>query len=207
VTVFITLELPKPLILARLFANLLDIPIDEVLTTAVDIAKQKASSQRFGTCIIEEFAPKVTTVDDVKEFVEKIEAELKRPVDLLVIDYADKLGTRKLVDSSYQAMSQVYEGLRYYAVEKNMWVWTASQPQRSKDKGKKKIEIDNLSDSQEKVRVADMVLAINKKDEGTQLEFCLLKNRMGTADQTVGPLPHEFDMGRIAPIVTQDSGI
>jgi len=200
-TVFITLELPKPLILARLFANLFDIPTNNILTDSLDKAKAKAATMKMGTCVIEEFTPKVTTLEDVRDFVEKIEADLKRPVDLLVVDYADKLGARKTDDSSYREMSKVYEGLRHFAVEKNMWVWTASQPQRAKEKGRKKLTIDSLADSQEKVRVADMVLAINKKEDGTQLEFCMLKNRIGIADTTAGPLPHEFDMGRIAPII------
>lgn len=197
-----TLELPEPLIIARLKANLLGMPIDSLLNGALEEAERQFMKlmPSLGFCVVKEFAPKATTVHDLITWVQNVEADEKIKIDLLVVDYADKLGSGKSDDSTYTVGGAVYEKLRHYAVDTDRWCWTASQPKRM-SKGFKRIELDDVADSMHKVRVADMVLTITPSEEGGTLSFYLAKNRMGRTGESVKDLPHDFTCGRIAPVV------
>ena len=197
---FATLELPEPLVIARLKANLLGMTIDDILNGSLEKAEEKflKIAPTLGLCVVKEFAPKVTTIQDVFSWVKELEAEENGPIDLLVVDYADKLGTGRADDNTYTTGGTVFEGLRHYAVERNIWCWTASQPKRM-SKGQKRIELDDVADSINKARVSDMVLTMIPKDEGEQLAYYLAKNRMGKTGSTI-ELPQAFEYGRIAQI-------
>jgi len=204
-TAVATLELPEPIILARIKANLLGLPINDLLDGFLDEAQRRMEilSPHLGLCVVKEFAPKATTVGDLTAWIKRVEDEIGDSIELLIVDYADKLGTGK-DESSYVAGGVVYEGLRYYAVENDKWVWTASQPRRSEKGARKRIELDQVADSMEKVRVADVVLTITPRNDGELLLYYLAKNRMGKTGASIGPLPHDFACGRIAPVVRED---
>ena len=89
--------------------------------------------------------------------------------------------------------------MRLFAHETKKWVSTASQAKRSAGKDKKRvIGLDDVADSINKVRVADLVITINGQDE---LEYAVEKNRYGRAGVRVGPLPHDFACGAMVPRV------
>lgn len=200
-----TLELPEALIIARLKANLLGMTIDEILNGSLTKAEKEFATlaPQLGLCVVKEFAPKATTINHIFSWVKEVETDEGAPIDLLVVDYADKLGTGRSDESTYTTGGTVFEGLRHYAVERDIWCWTASQPKRM-TKGQKRIELDDVADSMNKVRVADVVLTVNPKDDGDQLLYYLAKNRMGKTGQSVGPLPQEFEFGRVAPVVSTE---
>lgn len=195
-----TLELPEPIIIARIKANLLGFTIDEILNGSLEKAEQKfmALAPSLGSCVVKEFAPKATTIHDIFAWVKDLEAEEGKKIDLLVVDYADKLGTGRADDNSYVTGGTVFEGLRHYSVERDIWCWTASQPKRM-TKGQKRIELDDIADSINKARVADLVVTMNPKGDGDLLSYYLAKNRMGKTGKTIDDLPQEFEYGRIAP--------
>lgn len=195
-----TLELPEPIIIARIKANLLGFTIDEVLNGSLEKAEEKfaAIAPSLGLCTVKEFSPKATTIHDIFSWVKDLEAEEGRKIDLLVVDYADKVGTGRQDDNAYVTGGTVFEGLRHYAVERDIWCWTASQPRRM-TKGQKRIELDDIADSMNKARVADLVVTMSPKEDGDQLSYYLAKNRMGKTGRTVEDLPQEFEYGRIAP--------
>lgn len=200
-----TLELPEPIIIARIKANLLGYTIDEILNGSLEKAEKKFASiaPSLGLCAVKEFSPKATTIQDIFSWVKDLEAEEGKKVDLLVVDYADKVGTGRAEDNSYVTGGTVFEGLRHYAVERDIWCWTASQPRRM-TKGQKRIELDDIADSMNKARVADLVVTMSPKDDGDQLSYYLAKNRMGKTGRSVDDLPQEFEYGRIAP-TTRDT--
>jgi len=204
-----TLELPEPIIIARIKANLLGFTIDEILNGSLEKAEQKfmALAPSLGSCVVKEFAPKATTIHDIFAWVKDLEAEEGKKIDLLVVDYADKLGTGRADDNSYVTGGTVFEGLRHYSVERDIWCWTASQPKRM-TKGQKRIELDDIADSINKARVADLVVTMNPKGDGDLLSYYLAKNRMGKTGKTIDDLPQEFEYGRIAPTTRdEDFGI
>lgn len=208
-TCFTTLELPYQEQYARLVSNLTGVPINDLNTSE---AKAKAArileetaSQR-GPVHVAEFTPHATTVRDLVDWVDQKEQTVGQKVDVLIVDYGDKLWDPRVKDGNeYVAMRYVYEGLRRdVAVERDMWVWTASQPGRRKRKESKNlIDLGDVADSMHKIRVADLVITINFEDlddYGEALYF-VAKHRTGKSRYGIGPLPTDFSCARICAFI------
>jgi hypothetical protein len=205
---FVTLELPESVQLARLFANLTAVPTSLILDNDQDRAEAKRRIElvenQIGLCEVAEFAPHATTVKDLVDWVDSKEQEHGMHMELLVVDYGDKLHAPAVRDNNeYLAMRYVYEGLRRdIAVERGMWVWTGSQASRpSKDTGKR-LDLHHVADSMHKVRVADLVITLNPKEDG-MMELYVAKNRMGRSLYTVGPLVTDLERARLVPVARE----
>lgn len=201
---YITLELPPELIEARIIANLTGCPINDI-TMGNHVAARAALARmqsRIGQCYTHALTPHAATVEDVKAVLKQYEDQRGFKPDLLVIDYADKLRAVQVKEggSDYVAMRHVYEGLRLLAVERAMWCWSASQA-KAKSRDMKRIDTEHAADSQHKVRVADLVISLNFNDETGEMEFFVAKHRTGESRKSVGPLPVDFALGRIAPVL------
>lgn len=201
---YASLELPDPIVLARLKSNVTGIPIDAILDGSL-AAKKKIESLPLGTCIVKSFTPQATTVGDLRDWVRSCEDAEGRRMDLLVVDYADKLVSRvKSDEESYTSMRAVYETLRYFTMERGTWTWTASQSSRSSKDQKKKVDLEHVADSLHKVRVADLVVTLNARDEGQTMMFYIAKNRTGKSRMSVGPLPVDFSCGAMSYVARRD---
>lgn len=204
---YATLELPKEIVLARIKANMTGVPINTMISGDVAEAKQRLNdlAYRLGRLVVQEFSPKTTTVEDIKEWVENCEAQAGRKIDLLVVDYGDKLGAKSKKgeqQNEYTGALAVFEGLRIYAHERKIFCWTASQASRQKDR-KKRLDLGDVADSMHKIRVADLVITLNLSDEGMEEQMLTLyvaKHRTGKSRVEVGPLPTEYERGRIVSI-------
>ena len=206
---YATLELPEAHVLSRIKAALTGVEISTIMRGSPHDKEArrrlKSMAGELGCGLVKEFTPHATTVEDVKDWVKTCEDSEGREVDLLVVDYGDKLFAQKQ-DSQYNAMRVVYEGLRILATEKKFWCWTASQSGRRGNKGKDKkavrLDLNDVADSMHKVRVADLIITLNVSETetgGRDIEFFVAKNRTGRARFSVGPMPTEFEIGRIAP--------
>lgn len=203
---YATLEVIPADVFARIEANLTGIPIDLILENEVEAIraeKQIAAMSSGGIFRVHEFTPLVTTFPDIAAWIDKIEREEGREVDLLCTDYGDKIGAPKAKgkteDGGYRTGLVVFEAMRNWANQKRRWHWSASQATRRKDR-KKLLEVDDTADSMHKVRVADLVISLNL-DGDRQMTFRSAKARHGGAGLNVGPLPTDFELGRICPIV------
>lgn len=209
-TGYVSLELPEHVVLARLKANVTGETIDSILE-GNSAAKYKLGGMRMGPMIYKWFTPQATTVADVTDWVKQAEDVEGRRMDLLIVDYADKLTTRlkggsKTQDNQYTTMELVYEGLRIHADERKAWTWTASQAGRKNKKDKNRVtDLDDVADSMGKVRVADLVLTLNVRDEGATMEWYVAKNRTGKSRIKVGPLPVDFASGAMTVRPKTDS--
>jgi len=198
-----TLELPESVQLARLIANLTGIPTNDIieLDHKRDEAKRRMSimAPHIGSCSVADFPPHATTVRDLIQWIEQEENDLGRRMDLLIVDYADKLHEPRVKDGNgYIEMRYVYEGLRRdIAVARNMWVWTASQAGRPDKASAKRIDLHHVADSMHKVRVADLVISLNVRDDGQMIEFYVAKNRTGASRFSVGPVVTDYERGRL----------
>lgn len=206
---YLTLELPEAEIHARILANLYGEALSDVIHEASILAKLEARMlihpSWFGTVLrltVGWAAPKATTTTDVINLVRDIEKEIGEPVDVLVIDYMDKIKPVKMKaiehSNTYAAMGDVYETIRVWGEREQKWIYTASQSQRQKSGKRSKLDIGDIADSMEKVRAADQIITINPEDE----EFALInlfvaKNRRGVSRKTVGPIQTDFAHGRI----------
>lgn len=202
---YATLEVTVPDVIARVKANITGVPINAILDEPRCV-ERVLGAMKLGPFVVQEFTPLVTTVDDLAAWVEELEEHEGRRVDVLYVDYGDKLGVPKSLgrdENGYKAGLIVFESLRVYANEGHpggkIWLVTGAQATRSKDK-RKKVGLDDVADSMHKVRVADLVVTINPDGE-EQLSWHIAKNRHGKSGVTVGPLPHDFDCGRVAPVL------
>lgn len=201
---YATLELPVPIVLARIKANLTGVPIDSILEGSQDaMHRLEELLPHLGACTVRWFTPRATSVEDIIGWVKALELKDGNKIDFLVVDYGDKLGLAKIhgIKNSYDTGGIVFETMRIYAHEEGKWVWTGSQAQRGGKDAKKKLDLQYIADSIEKARVGDYLLTALESEDGTELTWYSAKNRMGTAHLTAGPLPHEFAYGRVAALV------
>jgi len=205
---FITLELPRPVQLARLFSNITGVPVNQILANVQDRAEAKRRmglcESALGICEVVEMSPQVTTVRNIVEWIEQKEQEHGIKMQTLIVDYADKLGDPRVRDGNgYIEMRNVYEGLRRdIAVARQMWVWTGSQATRPTKDSQKKLDLHHVADSMHKVRVSDVALTLNPRDDG-QMEFFVAKNRMGKSRFNVGPVVTDFERARLVPLARE----
>ncbi len=200
---FATLELPEAVQLARIQANLTGVPINAILGGSIGVAQERMEmlEGKIGVGFVKEFTANATSVEDLRDWLKACQDQIGEAVDVLIVDYADKLNAPGET-RGYETGRIVFEGLRVLAVENNMWEWTASQPTRG-SKDRKKIDTEDVADSMHKVRVADLVVTINPRDEGDQLLWYIAKNRLGRSRVSIGPLPHDFSCARPFPIMRE----
>jgi len=201
---YATLELPVPYVLARTKAALTGIPINDILEGSQEARDAILEMQDdIGFFVVKEFAPDVSTVNDIKQWTDTVEQRSGRQLDMLIVDYMDRLaGARRKTkkEGTYALGLEVAQGLRNLGVEKNYWVWTAAQATRQTQK--KRLELSDVADSMHKIRIADIALTLNvtERDAGdTDVSIFVAKHRTGRSRMLVGPMPTEFAVGRIAP--------
>lgn len=202
---FATLELGKALQLARLYANITAVPINDI----IEISKWRDEARRrfamvqdqLGHCEIAAFTPTVTTVRDLAEWIDQAEQTRGQKMDALFVDYADKMHHPGVPgDNQYHVMRFVYEGLRCdVAVARDMWVWTASAAKGTREK----LDVGDAADSKNKGRVSDLVIAITRDEETEMLNYFVAKNRTGPGRFSVGPLVSDYARGRAVPVVRE----
>lgn len=192
---------------ARFTANLCDVEIDTVLasTTAENLARVAPFLPNFGFWAPAYFKPRETTVETLRDWVRDTEKQYGRKVDLLVIDYLNKVGLKDFKGKSHQALDLITDELGEWCREEKFWIWTASQPKadaskpRSK-KDKKVGDMDNIGESFGIVKNADLGIFIDGyEDDGggdRQVGFHVYRNRLGVGRFRAGPFPTAFERGR-----------
>jgi KaiC/GvpD/RAD55 family RecA-like ATPase len=205
--IVVSLELDKSWWLARTMANVTGISIESVVNGSFDKTKAilRDLSKNFGRLNIEYMTPEATTFDDIVALVEQAEEKQNRKIDMLIVDYADLLvlSDKQATNNEYINMKKVWRRFRTWVNNKQIFGVTASQPRRPSERGKKKrLNISDFADSQNKARIVDGAIALSVTGEGNerQISFDIIKNRNGPAQIHVGPLPTQFEIGRIAPV-------
>ena len=199
--VLATLELSEEEQHSRLIANLLNVPIDYVIANAEseDLAEAvDALLPQLGRFEVKFFPPTATSIPDIAEWISETEdasASEGGPskVDLFVLDYLDKCcSTNRNHTSGYDIQGQVAEDFRLYCHGRNIWGWTGSQRKRTdaKERGKR-IHIDDVGDSQNKVRVMDLIVTVHSPTPD-EVELYVAGNRNGPDKFGVGPYVHNF---------------
>jgi len=195
-----TLELPVAVQLSRLVANLTGVPETEIRAGLTGVAAQVMASvlPTLGNVRCEHFTAHATTVPDLLAWIATVERAQGAPVDLFIVDYADKLKATGNVNE-YTAMRQVYEDLRVWAEREKRWLVTASQAKARTKDTKKRRDVEDAADSMHKARVCDVMLtlSVTGEDPSREVSVFVAKNRLGRSRFTVGPMPTDFGMGRL----------
>lgn len=200
---YATLELPTEQVLSRIYACQTGFTIDEVYSGADDKAvDMRLRAYKPTPVVVQDFAPHVTTVEMLIEWEREIERRLGRRVDVLVVDYADKLTSTGKVDEKgmYQEMRVVYEKMRVHVQAERKLGLTASQSRGRDEKKGKVIDLEHTADSMHKARVVDQFITLNLDDETREMTFWLAKIRYGEGRKKAGPVPTNFACGQVAPI-------
>lgn len=197
-----TLELDVVKWRARVMGTITGTPYQDIMQHgSKSVAFARYASMRddpeitLGKLTTHKFGGHQTTLPDVLDWVAREEERTGTPVELLVIDYADKLVGRNASDSDYTQMRDVYEGIRLWAETNKRWAWSASQAQRVA-MGEMPT-INHCADSQHKVRCTDLMVGITRSpDDENKVRAKVLALRNGTGDGAeAGPLSNGFEYG------------
>jgi hypothetical protein len=202
-TAYASLELPAGIVLAREVAALTDVPTNSVLAGSDEAVDRMTTLEpELGFGWHEYFTPHATTIEDLFRWVRTCEDAADRELDVLFVDYGDKLCAKgRQDDSDYRAARVVWEGLRVWLREKGIWGWTASQA-----KGRKKrsiIDMDDTADSMHKMRCTNLGISLNprEREHGVDCLWFVMKNTTGASRMKIGPLHTERHVGRMGPSI------
>ena len=218
IVVYITVELPAHIVEARLFAALTGVPINTFLQNPDDpdlreLVRRATEGNDFGNIHVKHMDPKRADPTSIFAYIEEYEKRIGRKIDMLSIDYADKLvanahvSSRSKRDSSYQEQGDVYDQLFTWAANSGRRCSTASQSGRRPDGGRKKhiLTGHNAADSMGKARTSDIFITINKDDEENLIKFLLDKYRLGEGGKLTDSVPCDFACSRVAPFDLAES--
>lgn len=204
--VLATLELSEEDQEARLIANLTGLPTDVVMSSTDDAlvrARLEPLLPTLGVFRDKFFPPKVTPFSEITAWIKEVECEEARLVDLVIVDYIDKLGHARGGDKdrSWQVQGDNTEEMRLYVHGRKCWGWTASQPQRRDPKDRKRrLEIDDTGGAIAKSQAVDLIVTATKPTED-EVELFVAGNRHGKDGFSVGPFPQAFAFGQFVAVL------
>lgn len=194
----VTLELAPEKWMARAIAGITGTPVNDIIADpANSVAFKRYAELRqdgeIGRLAIQKFGGHQTQLNDVIAWIERVEDKWNDSIDVLVIDYADKLAGNPSI-GMYEQMREVYEGIRLFCVERHIWGWTASQTKRVADGVVP--SMNDGADSQHKIRVTDMAIGMARDpSDGNKISVKIVANRNGDEGAEVGPLANGFAYG------------
>ena len=180
---YVTLEVSADIISQRIDANVSNQVFMELGSHIMDVdLKVREFMKRAGTLKIHEFPTGTMTVSDLRRLYEKYKAN-GQTFDMVVVDYADLMAPERYTDNAIENSKQVYMHLRGFAMQEKLAVLSATQTNR--DGAKATIaKMTDVADDFNKVRIADLVISINKTDEEraaneARLYFAASRNQAG----------------------------
>jgi hypothetical protein len=201
-TGIVTLELNQAKWLARLYASFTGIPTNLILNETMlreACGIMESIKPNIAPFVLKYMNPVNTKLSDIQQWVEQIEQRRGRKMDVLVVDYLDKIVTDSDA-TDYKALGRVFEGTRVWMEDTNRWGITASQPKRQDGKNRLAVlTTEDLSDSQNKARIVDYIFTANRNEEN-HVTITKLKDRHdGNEGKSVGPYPSNFACAQIVP--------
>lgn len=153
-----------------------------------------------GNLVIKEYNLRAASTFTIQSHCEDIFQNTGRRPDLIIIDYADRLksttSTAKTRDD--KVLGNLYDEIKALAKELQIPIWSASQTNRAGSR-EDIVRGDTISDSFEKLMVADFVMSMSRQDAdkiGNTGRFHIIKNRYGP-DGLTYPASINTDFGYI----------
>lgn len=171
---YLTLEVAARIIAERCDANISDTPVMELngFATTVESRVQSFFSSTGGRFVVKEFPSGSATVSDIRRMVERFKS---RGVifDMVVVDYADIMAPERYSDNAQENSKNIYVNLRGMAMTEKFAVLTATQTNREGHKSSV-AKAEHIAEDFNKVRIADVLISINKNDEERASGQCRL---------------------------------
>lgn len=193
-----TNELPPEMVIAKTFADLTDVPFQKILEGHHDVCSRRYAERfqknHWGSIFVKDINGMSPAEQD--NWITEVEETTRRKVDLYINDYADRTPDGKPGDrSDYLVMKNVYNDLFTIAQKRKIVVATASQAKAKKGSGY--LELNDMSDSRHKGRIATVVVSLNRAENNPEeLWAYICKQKMGASEVAVGPITHDFAYGR-----------
>ena len=130
-----------------------------------------------GNLRIKQYPARAATVQDLSNDIRTL-ARQGFIADMLVLDYADELKHQR-GDNSNEVVGQLFSELRALAMEQDKLIWTATQTTRGSF-SKVRLDMDDVADSWNKMKVSDLVVAICQTTEEydqAKMRLITVKNR------------------------------
>lgn len=179
----ITLELSDDYVARRYDTILTSKPFSYLQENSDELKKMLQTVK--GNLDIRSFPTRTLSTHGLEAFVEKV-IQLK-PVDLIVLDYADLLDAgKKSTGNAYEDMGNTYEELRGISGKLGIPIWTATQTNRD-SLSVDVIGASGIADSYKKVMTADFIMSIIRKDIdklNNKARVHIIKNRFGPDGMT-----------------------
>lgn len=184
-TLYVTLEVAAKIIMERMDANVSGVDMSDLSSKSNEVekgVKDRAGLRKPGHLKVVEYPSGVMTCADLRKVIEFYRAE-GIIFDCIVVDYADIMAAELKSGNDINESKQVWLGLRAIAHEENAAVLTATQTNRAgftADVAK----AEHAAEDFNKIRIADLVLTINRTDEEkakgeARLYFAASRNQAG----------------------------
>ena len=179
----ITLEVSAQIYTDRFDSNISEYRMDELVAQSANIeTKIKASMANAGCLKIHEYPPDTCTPSMVRRLIDKYRAR-GIMFDMLVVDYLDIMAPDYRAHDPIQDSKSVWLGMRKLAKEEH--IATLSATQTNRDGARSKVSKDtDVAEDFNKIRIADLVLSINRDEEEekngeARLYFAASRNQAG----------------------------
>jgi replicative DNA helicase len=189
---YITLEMAEERIAERIDANLLNVPIQDIVDLPKQMFENKVTNlakKTQGTLIIKEYPTASAHAGHFKSLLNELSLKKSFRPDIIFIDYLNICSSSRYKGNSninsYTFVKAIAEELRGLAVEFNVPIMSATQTTRS-GFGSSDVELTDTSESFGLPATADLMFALISTEELEGLGQILvkqLKNRY--ADPTV----------------------
>jgi hypothetical protein len=185
---YITMEMAEERIAERIDANLLNVPLDELVLLPRDVYEKKIAKiteKTLGKLIIKEYPTASVGSANFRHLLNELRLKKKFVPDIIYIDYLNICASSRLKQganvNSYTYIKAIAEELRGLAVEFNVPIVSATQTTRSGFTNSD-VGLEDTSESFGLPATVDFMAAMITTDELQQLNqimFKQLKNRYG----------------------------
>ena len=178
---YITLEMAEERIAERIDANLLNVPIQEIVNLPKQMFDTKVnnlSKKTQGTLIIKEYPTASAHSGHFKSLLNELSLKKSFRPDIIFIDYLNICASSRYrgnsTVNSYSYIKAIAEELRGLAVESNVPIVSATQTTRS-GYGSSDVELTDTSESFGLPATADLMFALISTEELESLGQILVK--------------------------------
>lgn len=190
---YVTMEMAEEKISERLDANILDVPIEDIINLTKEnfLSKvRKFGAKTAGKLLTKEYPTSQANVNHLRALLNEIKLKKKFWPDIIYVDYINIMSSSRISAgngaNSYTIIKSIAEELRGLSVEHGPPVVTATQVTRSGFKNSD-IDMDDVAESFGLPATADFMVALTRNDELDELGQIMvkqLKNRYADKNKT-----------------------
>jgi replicative DNA helicase len=161
---YVTLEVAGAIIAERMDANISEQAMMELDLNLYEVqARVDKFMEKAAPFIIEEFPSGSFSVPMLRRLIETYKSQ-GVTFDLVICDYADLMAPERWTDNVQENSKSIYVGLRGLAMQEGFAMLTATQTNREGAK-KAVATMTDVAEDINKVRIADIVISINRTEE------------------------------------------